>query len=200
MLKNENKNEQKQQNNTDSEQPSEQKKFFKEFKGWLKVIVISFILAFLVTSVVKPTLVVGESMNDTLQDKDYLLINRLAYIGDSKPEYKDIVVFKTDLEDERILIKRVIGVEGDAVRVENGLVVINDKVLLEKYPKTKETIGSVDLVVPKGKVFVLGDNRDHSLDSRFEEIGLVDESQIIGKVFMRVFPFEKINNELNVAN
>lgn len=182
----------KQQDNTEELPEEEPKSFVKEFKSWIKVIVISFIMAFLLTNIVKPTLVVGESMNNTLQDKDYLLVNRLAYLGDAKPEYKDIVVFDTTLPDGRILIKRVIGTEGDEVRVENGNVLVNNKVVIEKYIKEQGTVGKVDTVVPKGKVFVLGDNRNHSLDSRFEEVGMVDESQIIGKVMLRVFPFDKI--------
>lgn len=163
-----------------------------ELKEWGKVILFSLLIAFVVTSVVKPTLVVGQSMDDTLHDKDYLLVNRLAYKGDSTPQYKDIIVFHTNLPGEKILIKRVIGEAGDKVLIENGKVYINGELLEEGYIGGQATIGSVDTVVPKGKVFAMGDNRDNSLDSRFQEVGFVDNEEIIGKILFRLFPFDKI--------
>lgn len=179
--------------NKNTEMKIEEKKTAgQELKEWGKVIIFSLLIALLVTSVVKPTLVVGQSMDNTLHDKDYLLVNRLAYTGDSIPQYKDIIVFHTDLPGQKVLIKRVIGVEGDKVRIENGDVYINDELLNEGYIGGQDTIGNVDTVVPKGKVFAMGDNRNNSLDSRFKEVGLVDNNEIIGKILFRVFPFDKI--------
>lgn len=163
-----------------------------EVKEWGKVILFSLLIAFLVTSVVKPTLVVGHSMDNTLHNKDYLLVNRLAYKGESTPQYKDIIVFHSKLPGEKVLIKRVIGEEGDKVLIKNGEVFVNGKHLKEDYIGGQDTIGSVDAVVPKGKVFAMGDNRDNSLDSRFQEVGFVDDEKIIGKILFRVFPFDKI--------
>lgn len=182
-------NKKKKEDNTGKEGKS----VFHELKDWGKVIIISFLVAFLVTSIIKPTLVIGHSMDNTLQDKDYLLVNRLAYKGDAQPKYKDIIVFNTELPGHKVLIKRVIGKEGDRVRVKNGKVYVNEKLLKENYIDGQETIGTNDVVIPKGKVFAMGDNRNNSLDSRFEEVGFVDESQIIGKIFFRVFPFDQIN-------
>jgi signal peptidase I len=179
--------------NKQTESPEGEKSSLQELKEWGKVIIISFFVAFLLTSIVKPTLVIGDSMNNTLHNKDYLLVNRLAYKGDATPQYKDIIVFSTDLPGHKILIKRVIGEEGDKVKIDNGKVYVNDKLIEENYIGGQETIGNNDIVVPKGKVFAMGDNRNNSLDSRFEEVGLVDESQIIGKIMFRIFPFDKID-------
>lgn len=170
----------------------EKKSIGQELIEWGKVIIFSLLIAFLVTSIVKPTLVVGHSMDNTLHDKDYLLVNRIAYKGEATPQYKDIVVFNTELPGQKVLIKRVVGEAGDKIRVENGQVFINNVLLAESYIGGQETIGNVDTVVPEGKVFAMGDNRNNSLDSRFQEVGFVDNQQIIGKIMFRVFPFDKI--------
>lgn len=169
-----------------------EKNVIKELFEWLKVIVVSFIIALIITSMVKPTVVIGESMNDTLHNKDLLLVNRLAYKGEKEPQYKDIVIFKTKLENDKVLIKRVIGEPGDKIKIENGQVYRNGQLLKESYIGGQDTIGMIDTTVPEGKVFVMGDNRNNSLDSRFEEVGFVDEDDIIGKIMFRIYPFEKI--------
>lgn len=155
----------------------------------LKTVAIAVIFSLLIGLCVKPTLVVGQSMYPTLHDRDYLLLNRLAYKAE-EPQKGDIVVFHTNLQGEKILIKRVVATEGDHVRVANGKVYVNGDVLNEEYINHEEplTFGDVDAVVPEGHVFAMGDNRNHSLDSRFTEIGFVNTDEIMGKVFIRLFP------------
>ena len=143
------------------------------------IISIALILVFLL----RVATVEGTSMNPTLEDKDMLIITNLTF------GYKrgDIVVIYR--EDDVALIKRVIAVAGDKINIdfENGIVEVNDKVLSEDYileptyrsfPEGPE----FPLTVPEGYVFVMGDNRNNSLDSRSPKVGLINTQYIMGKM------------------
>lgn len=170
-------------------------KIKKEAIEWMKIIATALIFAFIITQFIRPTLVRGESMYPTLEENDYLIINRMAYkIGE--PKDGDIIVFSTELlqedGDRKDLVKRIIGVGGDHIKIENSKVYVNDKLIDEPYIHDNYTEGNIDIVVPKGKIFAMGDNREKSLDSRYEDVGLVNEKDIMGKVMIRLFPFNKI--------
>lgn len=172
-------------------------KFRKEAIEWIKIIATALVFAFIITQFIRPTLVRGESMYPTLEENDYLIINRISYkIGEPKPG--DIIVFGTNLlQDDgkkKDLVKRVIAVEGDHIKIENSQVYVNDELLDEPYIHDNYTEGSIDMIIPEGKVFTMGDNREKSLDSRYEDVGLVDEKNIMGKVMVRLFPFNKIGS------
>ncbi len=140
----------------------------------------------------------GDSMNNTLYHGDFLLISELLY----EPEYGDIVVFSRDdrkpnaYKTEEHLVKRVIAVGGDVVDIdtETQTVKVNGQLLNElSYANfsTKTPLSpdfSYPLTVPSGHVFVMGDNRGNSLDSRYDEVGCVDERLIFGRVLVRFFP------------
>lgn len=164
---------------------------------WIKVFGLAIILAFVITLFIKPTLVRGDSMLPTLHENDYLIINKIGYkVGE--PKNGDVIVFKSDLEQNdgtnKDLVKRIIGIEGDRVTIKDGQVYVNDKLLNEPYlSQGMDTKGDIDLVVPQGKLFVLGDNREVSLDSRYEQVGLVDISDVEGKVLIRLYPFNDIS-------
>ena len=164
---------------------------------WLKVFGLAIVLAFVITLFIKPTLVSGDSMLPTLHENDYLIINKIGYkIGE--PKNGDVIVFKSDLEKNdgttKDLVKRIIGVAGDKVVIKDGKVYLNDKLLDETYlSEGMDTTGDVDIVVPEGKLFVLGDNREVSLDSRYEQVGLVDVNDVEGKVLVRLYPFNDIS-------
>lgn len=160
---------------------------------WAKTIALAFVFSFVISLFVRPTLVSGISMNPTLQHSNLLLINRIG-AKTELPAYGDIIVFNSQLAIEKILIKRVIAIEGDKVVIVDGNVYVNDKQLNEPYINQSypDTQGSISLIVPKNKVFVMGDNRANSLDSRSDIIGTIDKSEIIGKVFVRIYPFLKI--------
>ena len=171
-------------------------KIKKEIFEWAKIISTALVLSFVITLFVKPTLVSGESMHPTLENGDYLLINRIEPKL-SGVEKGDIVVFKSNLiqddgKTRKDLVKRVIATEGDHIKIENSKVYVNDKLIEEPYIDDDIMTETIDATVPKGKMFVMGDNRDNSLDSRNEMVGFVDEKEVIGKVFIRLFPFDKI--------
>ena len=170
-------------------------KFKKEVIEWAKVIVTALVFAFIITQFIRPTLVKGESMYPTLVENDYLIINRMAYKF-GEPKDGDIIVFKTNLlQDDgktKDLVKRVIATEGQHIKIEDSKVYVDGELLKEPYIHDNYTSGDIDMVVPEGEVFTMGDNREKSLDSRYEEVGLVNEKDIMGKVMLRLFPFNKI--------
>lgn len=162
-----------------------------EFFSWIKYVIIPFLLVFFLLSIFKTTVVSGSSMMDNYHDGDWLIMNRLAYVLDD-PSYKDVIVFKAEDYNNMILIKRVIAVEGDTVEIKDGNVYVNDEKLDEPYIN-QITPGNVPkTTVPKDSVFVLGDNRGNSVDSRFSQVGFVPESAIMGKAVIRVYPFNQI--------
>ena len=166
-------------------------------KSLIKDIIVAAILAAVVISFVRPTIVKQTSMQDTLNPNDYIIMYRRAYSGDKEPKRGDIVIFKSELQDEngknKLLIKRVIGLPGDKITINDGKVYINDKEYDESYLKDGYTTGSVNnFKVPKGEYFVMGDNRVVSIDSRYSEVGCVKKDAIKGRAVLRLFPFTKI--------
>ncbi len=159
-----------------------------------KPIVLAMLVALFVISLIKPTLVKNYSMSPTLEENDLLIVNRLN--NKNKLNKGDIIIFntniKTDEGEEILLIKRVVALPGDTVVIGNGKVYVNANVINEEYLKEPYTDGEVELIVPKEKVFVMGDNRAISLDSRDDSIGLIDYHQIIGRAKIRLYPFKKI--------
>jgi signal peptidase I len=167
----------------------------KEIISWIRTIVISILMAMLMLQIVQPTIVKEISMLPTLDPNNYLLLERVSHRMD-KLEQGDIIVFKTDMvtEDgkEKNLIKRIIGIPGDHVVIYGGKVVINEELLQENYINGDETDGNVDLVVDEGRFFVMGDNREVSLDSRSPRVGLIDSESVIGRAMVRLYPFDNM--------
>ena len=139
--------------------------------------------------------VVGDSMNPTLENADKMVVSDLFY----KPKQGDIVIFRKDEYKPEALVKRVIATEGQTVEIDfnKGRVYV-DGVLLDEPYIAEPTRNQIDLtgtqVVPEGCVFVMGDNRNESADSRDSRIGMVDERLIIGKVLFTVFPLDHIGS------
>ena len=150
----------------------------------LAVLVVLFIFLFRVVEVD------GESMLKTLNDKDRLVLWTIGY----QPEQGDIVV--VDRYTAAPLIKRVIGLEGDTVRVEEDAVYVNGLRLEEPYldGSYPNIPNGMEVTVPDGCVFVMGDHRNNSTDSRSESVGCVREENLVGKVIFRFYPFDAIGD------
>lgn len=171
-------------------------------KEFIKDIIIAIIIVALITIVIKPTIVKESSMEPTLFENNYLIVNKLAYINKDHPGYGDIIVFKSDLDKtdgtgKKLLIKRVIGVEGDVMTIEDGNVYRNGELLDEPYIHGQATLADegmdiVDMEIGDDELFCMGDNRQVSLDSRSPEVGNVDEDAVVGKAAVRLFPFNEI--------
>ena len=171
-------------------------KIKREIIEWIKIIVTSLVIALVITHFIRPTLVQGSSMYPTLEEKDYLIINRVAYKRE-EPKRGDIIVFKTELLQDngkkKDLVKRVIGLPGDHIKINAQEVYLNGELLEEEYiSPTVVTEGNIDITIPEGTIFVMGDNRQHSMDSRDPDVGLVKIDDIMGKVIVRLLPFNKI--------
>lgn len=168
----------------------------KEVKEWMKDILIALIVAVIILQFIKPTFVKETSMTPTLQEYNFLFLSKQAYhFGD--PKQGDIIVFHTKLKtqsgDEKLLIKRVIGLPGDTINIADGVVSVNGKVLDEPYIKDGYTSGYIEnLKVPEGSLFMMGDNRQNSTDSRDPSVGCVKISDVYGKAVFRLYPFNEI--------
>lgn len=173
------------------------KKVKNELIEWTKSIFVSMFILIIIMLVVQPTTVSGQSMYPTLKDKDYLLINKLIY-QIKGPKRGDIVVFKKEIDDDKSskkksLVKRVIALPGEHIVIKNGQIYIEGEILNESYIEDIYTSGYVDIVVPENNIFIMGDNRIESLDSRDDKIGTVSLDDVVGKVSMRLYPFDKID-------
>ncbi len=154
------------------------------FIGSLFIVVYLFILT--------PNQVKGASMEPTFHSGDYILTSRVTYKL-RKPQRGDVVVFKSPKNPDIEYIKRIIGLPGDKILVENGEVFVNGIKLEETYISAKTNLWEtgylkegVAVTVPEDYIFVMGDNRPRSSDSR--EFGPIPISSIIGQVFYRYFP------------
>ncbi len=178
---------------------------FSDALSWVNNVVVAVVIMLVLNLFVFRSITVdGPSMNDTLIDKDKVLITNLFY----EPSFGDIVVIQADKLVNRstnmygeAIIKRVIGVAGDTVKInfEKGEVYRNGELLEEDYIKTLTTRryngwleSNKEYVVPDNCVFVMGDNRNVSNDSRnLDDIGFVDKNLIMGRAFVRILPISQ---------
>lgn len=158
----------------------------KEATEMLESIGLGVAIACVFSAFVKPVKVVGQSMDSTLHDGQRLFVFRQAYLGKKSPEYKDIIVVDADFfGEEKKIIKRVIATEGQSLKIEGSNVYVDGELLEEDYIKeTMEPYKDIEIEeLPEDTVFVMGDNRNNSGDSR--HIGLINESDIYGKVLIK---------------
>ena len=177
-----------------------EKKDKKEKLGWKKSVVlylhdlIYMLMAILLVFLVffRVIVVSGDSMYSTLFDGDYLLL--LSNLFYHEPQQGDIVVIsKESFDNGNPIVKRVIATEGQTVDIdfENGIVYVDDVAMEEDYThgaKTNEAEAAFPQTVEEDCIFVLGDNRDVSLDSRYPQIGQIDKREVLGKAIYLMIP------------
>lgn len=167
----------------------------KETYDWIQCLIVALIICvILFIFFIRIIDVSGTSMNPTLLNGDKMLVSDLFY----RPKAGDVVVFKTDSYDpDKALVKRIIATEGQEINIdfENGIVYVNGDPIQEDYIN-ELTNTKLDFIgpqtVPEGCVFVMGDNRNASTDSRKKEIGMVDERMILGRVYCVIFPLTEL--------
>ncbi|MEJ2752247.1 MAG: signal peptidase I [Chloroflexota bacterium] len=166
------------QNQAEFRQPPEV--FIREI---IETLLLTFFIFWLVHSLIGRYRIDGSSMNPTLLDGEYLVINNLSYLLD-EPEVGDIIVFRHP-RNELNLIKRVVGLPGDNVKIDNGTVWVNGEALEEPYIADSPNY-SGEWDVPPDTIFVLGDNRNNSSDSH--SWGFLPEENLLGKAFFVYWP------------
>lgn len=158
----------------------------KKVLEWLKPIIIAVIVAFVINNFILLNITIPTgSMEPTFMISDRLFANRLSYTF-SKPNRGDIVVFNGTDED-KLLVKRIIGLPGDVLTIKNGKVYINDE-LLNDYVDVVIAGNSGPYEVPEDQYFMMGDNRNNSKDSRYWTNTFVPLDNIEGKVFIKYLP------------
>lgn len=162
----------------------------------IEILVVIGVAYFIVNYAVEKSSMVGDSMRPILMNEDKIIINKFAYRF-TDPKRFDIIVFKQNGKEHSFYnIKRIIGLPGEKVLIQDGIVYINGVPLEEKIEvELMITAGIVadEILLDENEYFVLGDNRNSSEDSRFSNLGNVVSEDIIGKAWIRLDPFNFIN-------
>lgn len=167
--------------------------FFFDFLETTVVALSIFVVAYLF--IVQPHEIKGNSMEPNFHNNEYILTDKISYRF-SEPQRGDVIIFKAPMNPDVDYIKRIIGLPGDRLKVQNGSVYINGNKLDEPYLVDQTNLfpgyylqEGVEITIPPEEYFAMGDNRPHSSDSR--EFGPIDVKTIIGKAFLRYWPITK---------
>jgi len=155
-------------------------------KELIPYVIIILTVVLIRTYLFTPIKVNGSSMMNTLENGDTMILNKIGMKINELKRFQ-IVVIKTE---ESYLIKRIIGLPGETIEYKDGLLYINDKVMKDPYFKENNTIDFSKVTIPKDHYFVMGDNRDDSIDSRI--IGCINKEDIMGTTKLIIFPITNI--------
>jgi len=172
--------------------PEEHQKSF--LRDLLEIVLLALVIYIVIIFLVQTVHVMGQSMEPTLQNDDFLIASKISYRLHA-PQRGDIVVFRPSTDPAHDYIKRIIGIPGDHLRIVNAQVFINGRQLKEAYLNEAWTSFNTwnngeEQVVPPDSYFVMGDNRNHSTDSRY--LGYQKKDQFLGKAWVRVWPLTDI--------
>ena len=168
----------------------------RELGGWILYILIIIGLTYLIiTFVGQRTRVSGSSMETTLHNGDNLIVDKLSYRFRDPKRY-DIIVFPYKYEENTYYIKRIIGMPGETLQIKDGYVYIDGEKLtsdiygneLIEDPQTAEE----PVTLGEDEYFVMGDNRNHSMDSRDPSVGVLKKSALMGRAWVRIYPFNNV--------
>ncbi len=173
------------------ERSSQEKSILRELLGWiLYFLLIIGVTYLIITYVGQRTKVSGQSMETTLHDGDNLIVDKISYRF-REPERFEIIVFPYQHKENTYYIKRIIGMPGETVQIKDGYVYINGVLLEEHYGnELMETPGIAETPITLGndEYFVLGDNRNHSSDSRDPNVGILHREDLLGRAWIRIWP------------
>ena len=173
----------------------EKRPFYKEVLEFLGYLAAAAVICLLIVNFIAVRSIVdGGSMNPLLQDGDNLIVEKVTYYF-REPARFDVIVFELEKEPGTHYIKRIVGLPGESVRVADGIVYINGEPLegdiYGKEPMEKSYRASSEVLLGEDEYFVLGDNRNHSQDSRTVYVGNVNRKQFVGRAWLRFWPFSK---------
>lgn len=160
---------------------------------WVIDILIIVVVVFVITRYVgERTSIIGKSMEPSLHEKDQVVINKVSYKF-KDPERFDVIIFT---HEDQHLVKRIIGLPGETVQIKDGKIYINGEELEEDYGREPSILDYGVAIEPiylmPDEYFVLGDNRNGSNDSRNSVIGNIERENIVGKAWLRIWPFDNI--------
>ncbi len=160
----------------------------KEIAEWARSIILAVLIALVIRLFLFETFLVdGTSMFPTLQHNERLIINKAVYhLRD--PQQGEIIVFNYQPRPRRDFIKRVVATEGDTVEIRNGSLIVNEEIVEEPYIMNMSAHDFGPVQIPPEHLFVLGDNRSNSMDSRDSEVGAVSLEQVRGRAFVVFWP------------
>lgn len=169
----------------------EKKSLGREILEWLLVIVVAVVAALLIrTFLFEPVRVDGNSMQNTLHDREYMIVTKYQYLFND-PQRFDVVICHYPGRGNTNFVKRIVGIPGDRVAVQNGLLYVNGEAVEEPYIDYRPNYSMEEIVVEEGHYFVLGDNRSNSNDSHAPGVGQLTRDQIRGKVRLVVWPISE---------